>query len=135
MWPASASTTIPSGIGPAAVTMTFLSEPSGFTETMRPSAPSRKNKRETTALRTAGRFDLGVCVVIIFPFVCVFVFISMEFRLKPELHTDKHKLANKRKYDHNTNTQIKTPGVPSQSRGPPLVLSGRKRWPHSFSES
>src|SRR6266550_1730550 len=84
MWPASASTTIPSGIGPAEVTMTLLSEPSGFTETMRPPLASRKNKRGTTALRTdAGRFDLGVCVVIIFPFVCGFVFISMEFRLWP----------------------------------------------------
>src|SRR6185503_1248106 len=73
MWPACASTTIPSGIGPAAVTMTFLSEPSGFAETMRPPLASRKNKRGTTALRRdPGRFDLGVCVVIMFPFVCVY---------------------------------------------------------------
>src|SRR5258706_8937327 len=76
MWPASASTTIPSGIGPAEVTMTFLSEPSGFTERMRPPLASRKNKRGTTVLRTdAGRFDLGVCVSIIFCFclrVCVY---------------------------------------------------------------
>src|SRR6185436_19782781 len=77
MWPASAFTTTPSGIGPAAVTMTFLSEPSGFTETMRPPLASKKNKRGTTALRRgAGRFDLGVCVVIIFPFGCEFVFIQ-----------------------------------------------------------
>src|SRR5258708_18063520 len=55
-------------------------------------------------------------------------------RLKPELHTDKHKLANKTEYDRNKDTQIKAPGS-SQSRSPPLVLSGRKRWPHSFSES
>src|SRR5260370_16389640 len=75
MWPASASTTSPSGIGPAAVTMTFLSEPSGFTETMRPALPSRKNKRGTTALRTdAGRFDLGVCVSIIVYFLVLFVY-------------------------------------------------------------
>src|SRR5258706_2859544 len=74
MWPASAFTTIPSGIGPAEVTMTFLSEPSGFTETMRPPLPSRKNKRGTKALRTAGRFGLGVCVSIIVSFLVLFVY-------------------------------------------------------------
>jgi len=64
--------------------MIFLSDPSGFTERMRPPLASRKNKRGTTALRRdPGRFDLGVCVVIIFPFVCEFVFIGMEFRLSP----------------------------------------------------
>src|SRR6266576_660567 len=74
MWPASASTTIPSGIGPAPVTITFLSEPSGFTETMRPPLASRKNRREPTAFRiAAGRFDLGVCVVII-SFLVFFIY-------------------------------------------------------------
>src|SRR5712671_1144644 len=73
MWPASASTTIPSGIGPAEVTMTFLSEPSGFTETMRPPLASRKNRRGPTAFRIAGgRFDLGVCVSIIVSFLVFF---------------------------------------------------------------
>src|SRR5689334_5191164 len=75
MWPASASTTIPSGIGPAEVTMTFLSEPSGFTERMRPPLASRKNKRETAALGTdAGRFNLGVCVSIIFSFLLLLLY-------------------------------------------------------------
>src|SRR6266496_4555602 len=55
-------------------------------------------------------------------------------RLKPQLHTDKHELANKTEYDRNTDTQIKAPGS-SQSRGPPLVLSGRKRWSHCISKS
>jgi len=51
---------------------------------MRPPLASRKNKRGTTALEAdAGRFDLGVCVVIMFCFVCEFVFISIEFRLSP----------------------------------------------------
>src|SRR6266446_10954578 len=75
MWPASASTTIPSGIGPAEVTMTLLSEPSGFTERMRPPLASKKNKRGTTALRTdAGLFDFCVCVSIIVSFLVLFVY-------------------------------------------------------------
>src|SRR5258708_33597496 len=75
MWPAWASTTIPSGIGPAEVTMTLLSEPSGFTERIRPPLASRKNKRGTAALRTdAGLFDLGVCVSIIVSFLVLFVY-------------------------------------------------------------
>src|SRR5258707_14927192 len=61
MWPASASTTIPSGIGPTPVTMTFLSEPSGFTETMRPPLASRKYRRPTVVWPPdAARFALGI---------------------------------------------------------------------------
>src|SRR6266571_31741 len=82
MWPASASTTIPSGIGPAAVTMTFLSEPSGFTETMWPPLASRKNRRGPTAFRiAAGRFDLGVCVSIIVSFLVLFVLLLWSLGL------------------------------------------------------
>src|SRR6267378_2051418 len=44
MWPASASTAMPSGRRPP-VAMIFLSDPSGLTENTRPSARSRMNKR------------------------------------------------------------------------------------------
>src|SRR6266404_922626 len=62
---ASTSTTTPSGIRHP-LTMTFLSEPSGFTERMRPWLASRKTRRAVAVLFTAARVDFKVCVSVIF---------------------------------------------------------------------
>src|SRR5215470_11926673 len=69
--PASASTPTPSGQWQS-VTMTLLSEPSGFTVKTRPPLKSRTTRRPVVFfLAGVAAFGLGVCVSIIFPFfVC-----------------------------------------------------------------
>src|SRR4030095_7415468 len=73
MCPASTSTTTPSGKWQS-VTMTLLSEPSGFTVKTRPPLKSRMTRRPTSVLPLVARLDLSVWGLVKFP---VIVFLSL----------------------------------------------------------
>src|SRR6185295_1727926 len=72
MCPASTSTTMPSGRWQS-VTMTFFSEPSGFTVKMRPPLRSRTNKRPAVLLATDLIFGFETCLLMFFSFKYQFV--------------------------------------------------------------
>src|ERR1700758_2020772 len=71
MWPASASTTIPSGSFRPSLTIVFKSEPSGFAERMRP-APRSKKKRRPEVDLAAGFASFGLVTVDAIEFACSF---------------------------------------------------------------
>jgi hypothetical protein len=79
MCPASTSTAAPSGHRQF-VAMTFLSEPSGFTDKTRPPLKSRMTRRPTADLPPVARPDLSVLGLVKFPviiFLSLLIFVSI----------------------------------------------------------
>src|SRR5580692_3955837 len=83
MWPAAVSTTMPSG-SRQSVTSTLLSEPSGFSDSMRLPLKSRRNRR-ATVFELEARADFDVLVVAIgFPFVIDFCREAVGLFVEPQ---------------------------------------------------